>query len=132
MNRQLPRQLAVYALCVLSLTPAFARSASAAIITTGSIVETSQRAAHLQRVERALSNQQLRQALTDYGVAPQAIEERLAGLSDSELVSLADTLEQAPAGGELFGLLGVIFVVLLVLELVGVIDVFKAVGPARR
>ena len=132
MNRSVSRQLAVYALCLLSLTPAFARSAGAAIISTGSVVETSQRALQVQRVERALANEQLRQKLADFGVAPQAIEERLGGLSDSELVSLADTLEQAPAGGELFGLLGVIFVVLLVLELVGVTDIFKSIGSARR
>lgn len=132
MNRSISRQLAVYTLCLLSLTPAFARSSSAAIISTGSVVETSLRALQVQRVERALANEQLRQKLVDFGVAPQAIEERLAGLSDSELVSLADTLEQAPAGGELLGLLGAIFVVLLVLELVGVTDIFKSIGPARR
>ena len=132
MNRSLARQFAVYTLCLLSLTPAFARSASAAIITTGDIVATSQRAVSVERVQRALADSRLRQQLADHGVAPQTIEERLAGLSDSELVTLADTLESAPAGGELFGLLGVIFIVLLVLELVGVIDSFKTVGPARR
>ena len=40
---------------------------------------------------------------------------------------LADQLERAPAGGDGFAILGIVFLVLLVLEYTGTIDIFKKV-----
>jgi hypothetical protein len=54
------------------------------------------------------------------------VEARLARLTDSELRTLADRIDQAPAAGaDILAVIGVVFVVLLILEAVGVIDVFK-------
>jgi hypothetical protein len=46
-------------------------------------------------------------------------------LSDQELHQLAVDMRNAPAGGDALALIGAVFVILLILELVGVIDVFK-------
>jgi hypothetical protein len=56
-----------------------------------------------------------------------AIDQRVASLDDSELAALARQMQDAPAGGDVFALIGVVFVVLLILELVGVIDIFKKI-----
>ncbi len=122
-------RFAVYVLCAMSLTPALARSASAAILPTGVVVESSERAANLDRVQQALSREQVRESLLKMGVTPQAVDERLAGLGNAELASLADRVEQAPAGGDVLAVIGVAFIVLLILELAGVIDMFKSIGP---
>ena len=61
------------------------------------------------------------------GVDADSVDARLATLSDSELSDLAEQMKTAPAGGDVLVLLGAVFVVLLVLELVGVIDIFKKV-----
>ena len=55
------------------------------------------------------------------------IDERMAALTDQELQLLATDLENMPAGGSLLGALGVAFIVLLILELVGVIDIFNKI-----
>jgi hypothetical protein len=34
-------------------------------------------------------------------------------------------MDQMPAGGDLLAVIGIVFVILLILELVGVIDIFK-------
>ena len=52
---------------------------------------------------------------------------RIAALTDQELEQLAADLESLPAGGSLLGVAGVVFIVLLILELVGVIDIFKKI-----
>ena len=55
-----------------------------------------------------------------------AIEDRLASLSDPELASLSQRMQDIPAGGDgLLVVIGLTFVVLIILELVGVIDIFK-------
>ena len=52
--------------------------------------------------------------------------ERLNGLSHAELLELEGQLDSQVAGGDIIGLIGAVFVVLLILELVGVTDIFKS------
>jgi hypothetical protein len=49
----------------------------------------------------------------------------VASLSDSELGRLQSGLDSLPAGGDsILAVLGILFVVLLVLELTGIINIF--------
>jgi len=59
------------------------------------------------------------------GVDPGQARLRVSSLSDTELDQLAGELETLPAGGDILALIGAVFVVLLILELTGVINVFK-------
>ena len=45
----------------------------------------------------------------------------------SKLEQLATDLENVPAGGSVLAVIGIVFLVLLILELVGVIDIFKKI-----
>lgn len=65
--------------------------------------------------------------LAALGVAPELARLRAAALSPAELEALAGRIEEAPAGGSLLGILGATFIVLLILEWVGVIDIFKKI-----
>ena len=103
----------------------FVNVASAGIADTGSMIQTS-RSASLASIQSQLSRDDVRAQLTRFGVSSQSIDQRLATLSDSELAALSKRMSEAPAGGDgLLALIGVVFVVLLILELVGVIDIFK-------
>jgi hypothetical protein len=73
-----------------------------------------------------LAETELQAQLEAWGVSPAEAEQRLAHLSDAELIAFADEIETLPAGG-IAGAIGILFVVLLILELVGVIDIFKAI-----
>lgn len=135
MTMQKTTQFAVFALCAVFLAPVGARTAHASIIATQNVADTQQsgRSADLARVQRALDNERVSTLLQQKGVSRSDVDERLAGMTDSELANFADRLDKAPAGGDgLFAVIGVVFVVLLILELVGVIDIFKNIGPARR
>ncbi len=76
-------------------------------------------------VDAALARQDVRQQLAVLGVDPADVEGRLAALSEQEIASLADQIESAPAGGDALAVIGIVFLVLLILEVVGVIDIFK-------
>ena len=67
----------------------------------------------------------VRAELARMGVDPAAIEGRVAALSDDEVATLAGKIGEAPAGGDALAVIGIVFVVLIILELVGVIDIFK-------
>ena len=76
-------------------------------------------------VEATLARADVRAQLAEMGVAQAAIEGRLAALSEDEIASLAGQIQAAPAGGDALAVIGIVFIVLVILELVGVIDIFK-------
>jgi len=116
----------VYALCLALLNLASPQAAQAALVGTLQAVEASgTRAQDLAIVNSALAREQVRGQMEAMGVDPAAVDARVARLTDSELRSLADRMEQMPAGGDALAVIGIVFVVLIILELVGVIDIFK-------
>jgi hypothetical protein len=116
----------VYALCLALLNLSSPLVAHAALVGTLQAVEsTDARARDLALVNSTLARAQVREQMVALGVDPVAVDARVARLTDSELRSLADRMQQAPAGGDALAVIGIVFVVLLILELVGVIDIFK-------
>ena len=116
----------VYALCLALLNLASPPAAQAALVGTLQAVEASGTRAHdLDIVNSALAREQVRSQMAAMGVDPSAVDARVARLTDSELRSLADRMEQMPAGGDALAVIGIVFVILIILELVGVIDIFK-------
>lgn len=97
----------------------------AGIIDTSTVVEAGQRDTHLATIRQGLARDDVRERFVTLGVDPAQIDTRLAGLSDAELQRLAQQMDEMPAGGSILAVIGVVFVVLVVLELVGVIDIFK-------
>ena len=73
----------------------------------------------------------VQQQLTLLGVDPDEAAERVAGLSDEELRQIAGQLDELPAGestvGILVGAALIVFLVLLITDLQGLMDVFSFV-----
>jgi len=122
---ELLKKILVQVLAVSLLSVGSPLVVQAEIIDTLAGLESAQRDTDLARVNRALATAEVREQMRTLGVDQVQVEARLARLTDSELSTLADRLEQAPAGGDILAVIGVVFVVLLILEAVGVIDVFK-------
>jgi hypothetical protein len=101
-------------------------AAQAGIVSTGSIV-SAERDENLSSIRTQLQREDVQAQMQKMGVDATSVDARLATLSDSELRDLADQMQKAPAGGDVLVLIGAVFVVLLILELVGVIDIFKKV-----
>jgi hypothetical protein len=99
--------------------------AHAGIIGTQTVIEAGQRDADLATIHAGLERAEVRQQFAALGVDADLIEARLATLTDAEVATLADRMDQMPAGGDLLAVIGIVFVILLILELVGVIDIFK-------
>lgn len=102
-------------------------AARAGVIGTQQYLTAIDRDAALARIDAVLAREEVRNRLERYGVDPVAANERIAALTDEELALLATELENLPAGGDLLGVVGVVFIVLLILELVGVIDIFSKI-----
>lgn len=99
--------------------------AAAGIVGTAEAVAAGQAADPLATVRGVLARDDVRERMVALGVDPAEVDGRLAALSDSELALLAEQLEQAPAGGDALAVIGIVFLVLMILEFTGVIDIFK-------
>jgi len=124
------RQKQLRAILVLALAVpllAVQTTARAAVITAEQYVATMDRRIVVDTVTAALAREDVRNALRLHGVDPTLAAERVAALNDQELMLLAENLDELPAGGSLLGTIGVVAIVLLILELVGVIDIFKKI-----
>lgn len=97
------------------------------VISTQQYLISLDREATLARIDAVLAREEVQSKLEQYGVDPVAAEGRIAALTDQELELLAAELESLPAGGDLLAVVGIAFVVLLILELVGVIDIFNKI-----
>ena len=114
--------------CVLSLTLLsldLPVAAHAGVIGTDALVTTA-RDADMAYVRSQLARDDVRQKMQEMGVAADAVDSRIAGLTDPEVHRLASDLQKAPAGGDgILALIGAVFVVLIILDLMGVTHIFR-------
>jgi hypothetical protein len=118
------RRVAIAILSVAIVNMGVVSAAVGAIVGTEALVAPS-RDADLATIRAQLERQDVREQMQKMGVDAKSIDSRIAALNDRELHQLAGDMQSAPAGGEILALIGAVFVVLLILQLVGVIDIFK-------
>lgn len=108
-------------------------SAQARMVATEEVTApaaTSQSASR-DTVNQFLARDEVRQAMLGQGVTSQAAMERVAAMSDSEVAQLAGRIDQAPAGGDVLGILFTVFIVLLVTDIMGLTKVFPFTRSVR-
>jgi hypothetical protein len=126
MNLKIFRGFLVRLTSVALVSAGFAQFSFAGVIGTEYLVEADARAASLERIETFLARDDVAQQLRALGVDETNIEARLAGLTVAELLALEGRIEEHTAGSDALGVIGALFLVLLILELVGVTDIFKS------
>lgn len=99
--------------------------ATAGIVGTADAVAAVQQQDHRSTVQNALARADVREQMIGLGVDPDEVAARVAALTDAEVAALADRIDGAPAGGDALAVIGIVFVVLMILEFTGVIDIFK-------
>jgi hypothetical protein len=121
------KHLIVYALCLALLNVGSPLVARAELVGTLKAVEASTRTQDIAAVSATLARQEVRAQFAALGVDPAQVDARVAALTDAELRQLSTQMADLPAGADALAVIGVVFLVLLILELVGVIDIFKKI-----
>lgn len=103
-----------------------AQVSGAGMIGTQAAVQGEARDARITRVETVLARQDVASQLVRFGVDPQAVQARVGNMTNAELLALEDGLDKHIAGGDAVAIIGVVFLVLIILEFVGVTDIFKS------
>jgi hypothetical protein len=111
-------------LSLLSL--GFAQASGAAMIGTQRVIQSEARDARITRVEMTLARNDVASQLVLFGVDPLAVQLRVGNMTDAELIQLEGSLDKQVAGGDAVAIVGAVFIVLIILELMGITDIFKA------
>ena len=99
--------------------------AFARVITTEAALAIQRQEDSIERVGRFLMREDVQAALVRMGVDQSQAIERVQALTPSELAQLERHLNELPAGGTgVVEVLGIVVIVLIVLELLGVTNVF--------
>ena len=83
------------------------------------------------QLEQALTRSDVVAGLKARGVSIDAARDRVAALTDAEAAQVAAQIDQAPAGGEVLGVIVTIFVVLLITDILGFTKVFPFTRTIR-
>ena len=110
-------------LLVSLLLPALPQAVQAELITTESALATHQRSTSTARVNKFLLRADVQSELVKLGVEPQQALKRVDALTLSELTALENRINNLPAGG-FVQVIGIVAIVFVILELVGVTNVF--------
>ena len=103
------------------------QTAAAAVVGTRAVATQADRAETLSRVQAGLDRAAIQEQFAALGIDADAAKARVAALSDAELQMLDGRLAEMPAGAGLIEVIGIVFVVLLILELVGVTNIFNKI-----
>ena len=118
----------VAALLILSVSVLSLPAVSvAAPIGTDTLVQLDQRGKLLSRIQSELARDDVRAQFVEPEVSTAEVDKRIAALSTEELQMLSTQLDELSAGGNLWAVIGIVFVALLILDLTGVTNVFTKV-----
>jgi hypothetical protein len=116
-----------FSLVVLPIAPAQATMIGNAQIITEAQSELS-RSEILHMLDREAAHQQL---LT-LGVSPEMVKQRVAQMTDAEVAQLNQHLADLPAGGDIWGVLLLLFIVFIITDMLGATDIFPFVKSVNK
>ena len=124
--RKIEKSVSIMMALLMIMISAPVSSVFAAMVGTEDILANRYASDARDQVRSFLDRQDVQSQLTARGIDPAEAKARVDSLSDSEVMQIADTIDQLPSGGDFAGtllfILIIVFITLLVLEITGYTD----------
>lgn len=114
-------------LIVLPMGPA-----QAAMIGNAQVIDDVRTELTRGQVLDILDREAARQQLTALGVSPDIVKERVAQMTDAEVAQLNQHLADLPAGGDIWGVLLLLFIVFIITDMLGATNIFPFVKSVNK
>jgi hypothetical protein len=114
----------------LILTLGIQLNAHAEMVDTGSVIAEQRSAFDRHELMMALEREDVRIKLVELGVDPDSARDRVAAMNNDEIDQMANRMDQLPSGadaGGVIAVLGILFLVFIVTDLMGITNVFSFV-----
>ena len=99
----------------------------AAMVATDKALGTAER----EHVNQLLARADVQARFSQYGVSAGDVQARIAAMSDDEVAQLAGKIDALPAGGDILGVIVLVFLVLLLTDILGFTKVFPFTKPIK-
>jgi hypothetical protein len=103
----------------------------AGMVGTAQVLAAEQGRTDRDRLASLLEREDLQRQLSAHGVDAQYAKERVAGLTDAEVTRLNQRIAELPAGGDVLGVILLIFIIFVITDAIGATDIFPFVDPVR-
>ncbi len=114
-------------LSMLLITANLQGIAVAGIVTTDSLQDSEQATQTRDAIKTLITRSDVRDSLIENGVSTEEVMARINGMSNTELAALQGNLDKLPAGQGTLETVLIVFLILIILELTGVIDIFPKI-----
>ena len=125
MQRLLSLMLSL-SLIILPIMPA-----QAAMIGNADLLSSTSVSIDRTVLHEVLDRDSVQQQLSALGITQKQAMERIAQMTDQEIAHLNQQLAELPAGGDVLGLVVLIFIVFIITDAIGATDIFPFVHPVR-
>ncbi|MEN8762262.1 MAG: PA2779 family protein [Thiogranum sp.] len=115
----------------LSFLVTYSLPAYSGIVTTEQLIQEQLETLDKPTLVSMLDRDEVRQQLVDRGVDPDYAKQRIAALSDEQIHEIKSNIDELPAGSSVVGILIAVLLVLVILDIVGVTNIFTFINPAR-
>lgn len=113
-------------LIVLPIGPA-----QAAMIGNSQIVNEVQAELNRDQILHMLDRELAQQQLKALGVSPDMVKKRVGQMTEAEIAQLNQHLADLPAGGDIWGVLLLLFIVFIITDMLGATNIFPFVKPVK-
>lgn len=135
MQRRFKKSISFFLIFSFLLLDFSVQKAKAEMIDTATIVTMATQENARTRVMAFLDRQDVQLAMEQQGVVADEARQRVAALSDSEIMQIARAMDQLPAGGDgigvVIGAALLVFIILLITDIAGLTHVFSFVNHRR-
>lgn len=121
--------LMVFNLCGLGMLSSVAQ---AGMVSTAELQQAEQLRYDRQEIIRLIEQEEVRNNLVALGVDPADASERVNLMTDAELAQLSAQIDELPAGGDILGILLIIFLVFVITDVIGATDIFPFINSVNN
>lgn len=114
---------------VMVMTPFTA--AQAGMTSTEQILDSTQTQADRDQVRQFIDRETTRQQLLQWGVSADDVKTRINSLTDAEVARINQAIDNPQAGGNILGIILIIFIVFVITDVIGATDIFPFIHPVK-
>jgi hypothetical protein len=118
-------------LLVVAMAGGTAMPLQAAMIGTDTLLQQQQSQFDRDQLVQLLDREEVQQQLVGFGVDVEDAKMRVAQMTDSEVQQLNAQLGELPAGGDVLGIVLLIFLVFVITDVIGATDIFPFINPVK-
>jgi len=105
--------------------------AQSAIIANNQLIQQTQQASDRAALLQTLQRSDVQQQLHTMGVTTADIEDRVSQMTGEEVAQLNQQINDLPAGGDVLGIVVLIFIIFVITDVIGATDIFPFIHPVK-